>query len=107
MSENSKFNIASHIVQWVFIIGIGGWLIYAATHTKTNIKNQDFATGSTQTNNYHTIKNYALASLQLALTPFEIHGCVRADKMEQQPTETKAEPLDVTQTNAIISDSKP
>ena len=31
----SKGSLASHIVLWIFVIGIGIWLVYSATHTTT------------------------------------------------------------------------
>ena len=81
----SKGSLVSHILLWIVILAIGVWLVYAATHTKT--KNDNFSGNAKQTNNYHVTRNYALVALDLALTPFNIQGCTKADKPEQEINE--------------------
>lgn len=88
---------ASHIGLWISmaIIAVFIWILWTALHSK--IKNESFAAGSKQINNNKVIKNYALASLDLALLPLTFHGCVRANKLEETESE---------QTNSEIVDSK-
>lgn len=103
--EDPRLRKASHIGLWILVIIIGGWLIWSATHTKSSTKNESFATGSKQTNNYKIVKNYALASLDLALLPLTFHGCVRADKMENEPEQAMNETIDAkVLVNAAVSD---
>lgn len=37
-------NTASHVLLWVILLAIGGWLIYSATHSST--ENNRYAPGS-------------------------------------------------------------
>lgn len=103
--EDPGMRKASHIGLWVIVFAIGGYLVFAATHSKTLNKTDTFATGSKQTNNYHIAKNYALASLSLALLPLEFHGCIKADKLENEPEESTNEAIDAKQmVNAVNTD---
>lgn len=107
MREDPNLRKISHVGLWITVILIGGWLVWSATHSKNTTKNESFASGSKQTNNYHMVRNYALASLNLALMPLQIHGCTRADKLEDQPEQATNEVIDVKgMVNAVVNDIK-
>lgn len=95
-----------HVIWGLAIVGIVVWLIWSASHT--SIKNQQFQSGSRQTNINHINKNYALASLSLALLPLQFHGCVRADKLEADPEQVGNEAIDTAQLiNSVSNEVKP
>lgn len=103
--ESPNLRKASHIGLWIMVILIGGWLVWSATHTRTMNKTDTFATGSKQSNIYHITKNYALASLNLALLPLQIHGCTSADKLENEPEQATNEAVDAKVViNAAVND---
>jgi len=104
MDNNGQSNgpsIASHILLWIFMAGVGVWLVYSATHTKN--KTDTFTGNAKQTNNYHVTRNYALFALDLALTPFSIHGCTRQDAPEQQENAV----VNNIETNVVDNSDKP
>lgn len=56
--EPNPVRTASHIGLWVIVIGIGVWLIYAATHTNT--ENNRYGSGTTPIT--HETRNYGLVN---------------------------------------------
>ena len=102
--EDPKLRKASHIGLWFLVICIGGWLIWSATHTNNKKTANSFATGSKQSNIYHITRNYALASLNLALLPLTMHGCVKADKIDSVPADESTN--DVIDTKQIVNIAK-
>jgi hypothetical protein len=48
----STASMVSHILLWIVVIGVGVWLVYAATHSNT--QNQRIAPGATVNDNHST-----------------------------------------------------
>lgn len=86
--ESPKLRKVSHIGLWVYALIsaiVLGWLLWAATHSKTTTKNESFSDKATQTNNYNIKKpattNYGLAFVNIAFFPMNLNGCTKADKI--------------------------
>ncbi len=99
--ESPKLRKVSHIGLWILCLGLLAWTMWAAFHGKNNTKNNSFASGSKQSNVYHITRNYALASLNLALLPLTMRGCTRADKIEDITTDEPAN--EVVDTKQMIN----
>ena len=50
MNNKGQASTASHVLLWVFVIAIGAWLAWSATHAVTN--NDKFAPGATVSDNH-------------------------------------------------------
>lgn len=100
----STGSTVSHVLLWVFIIVVAGYLVYSATHSKS--KTDTFTGQSKQLNTYHIARNYSLMALSLVFSPFNWAGCdIRKDKPVDVPEteETNREIADVKVDNSIIN----
>lgn len=50
--EDPGLRKVSHIGLWLCVLGIGGWLVWSATHTTT--ENNKYASGATINDNHST-----------------------------------------------------
>lgn len=106
--EDPDARKVSHILLWIIVIIIGGWLVWSATHSVTKNSTSTFASGSHQSNVYHVNRNYALASLSLMFSPFTWNGCeLKKDKPISEPEQVTNEVEEDSNINAVINTEKP
>lgn len=83
--------------------GVGGYILWIATHAKDKATANTFATGSKQSNVYNISKPTYYALIDLALFPLTMHGCVHEQPPAQEAQQDKEEiKNDVDTTNQVV-----